>query len=120
MTVSQADRLEAYEAFTSVVGRKVAGTLMNELKELDDGIVGLNHKVDLLAVQVERVNARLDELTGAMGTRFSSVDSQFSAVDSWFSSIESQLNGIHNWLRAMVIGFLGFGATVVVTVLQMR
>ena len=86
---------------------------MNELKELDDGIVGLNHKVDLLAVQVERVNARLDELTGAMGTRF-------SAVDSRFSSIESQLNGIHNWLRAMVIGFLGFGATVVVTVLQMR
>ena len=113
MTVSQADRLEAYEAFASVVGRKVAGTLMNQLKELDDGIVGLNHKVDLLAVQVERVNARLDELTGAMGTRFSSVDSHFS-------SIESQLNGIHNWLRAMVIGFLGFGATVVVTVLQMR
>ena len=113
MTVSRADRLEAYEAFASVVGRKVAGTLMNELKEQDDGIVGLNHKVDLLAVQVERVNARLDELTGAMGTRFSSVDSRFS-------SIESQLNGIHNWLRAMVIGFLGFGATVVVTVLQMR
>jgi hypothetical protein len=90
VTVSQADRLEAYEAFAS-----------------------LNHKFDLLAVQVERVNARLDELTGAMGTRFSSVDSHFS-------SIESQLNGIHNWLRAMVIGFLGFGATVVVTVLQMR
>lgn len=112
MTVSQADRLEAYEAFTSVVGRKVAGTLMNELKELDNGLVGLNHKVDLLAVQVERVNARLDEVAGAMGTRFSSVDSHFS-------SIESQLNGIHNWLRAMVIGFLGFGATVVVTVPQM-
>ena len=113
MTVSQADRLEAYEAFTSVVGRKVAGTLMNELKELDDGLIGLNHKVDLLTVQVERVNTRLDELAGAMGTRF-------STVDSHFSSIESQLNGIHNWLRAMVIGFLGFGAMVVVTVLQMR
>ena len=50
MTVSQADRLEAYEAFASVVGKKVAGTLMNQLKELDDGLVGLNHKVDLLAV----------------------------------------------------------------------
>ena len=55
MAISQADRLEAYEAFTSVVGRKVAGTLMNELKEVDDGIIGLNHKVDLLAVRIESI-----------------------------------------------------------------
>ena len=52
MGISQADRLEAYEAFTSVVGRKVSGTLMNELKEVDDGVVGLNHKVDLLSVRI--------------------------------------------------------------------
>ena len=55
MVISQADRLEAFEAFTSVVGRKVAGTLMNNLKELDDGIVGLNHKVDLMAVRIESI-----------------------------------------------------------------
>ena len=55
MAISQADRLEAYEAFTSVVGRKVSGTLMNELKEVDDGVVGLNHKVDLLAVRIESI-----------------------------------------------------------------
>ncbi len=55
MVISQADRLEAYEAFTSVVGRKVSGTLMNELKEVDDGIIGLNHKVDLLAVRIESI-----------------------------------------------------------------
>jgi len=55
VAISQADRLEAYEAFTSVVGRKVSGTLMNELKEVDDGIIGLNHKVDLLAVRIESI-----------------------------------------------------------------
>ena len=62
MTVSQADRLEAYEAFTSVVGRKVAGTLMNELKELDDGLIGLNHKVDLLAVTMTGLERAISTL----------------------------------------------------------
>jgi hypothetical protein len=28
---------------------------MNELKEVDDGIIGLNHKVDLLAVRIESI-----------------------------------------------------------------
>ena len=59
MTVSQADRLEAYEAFASVVGRKVAGTLM---KELDDGLVGLNHKVDLLAVTMTGLERAISTL----------------------------------------------------------
>ena len=97
--MSQADRLEAYEAFTSVVGRKAAGTLMNGLKDVDDGIVGLNHKVDVLTLQVDTLR---------------------TSMEARFSTLETQMNGIHNWLRSMVIGFLGFGATVVITVFQMR
>ncbi|NBR00350.1 MAG: hypothetical protein EBT97_07830, partial [Actinobacteria bacterium] len=42
------------------------------------------------------------------------------AVENRFQSIESQLNGIHTWLRAMVIGFLSVGATVMIAVLQIR
>ena len=70
MVISQADRLEAFEAFTSVVGRKVTGTLMNNLKELDDGIVGLNHKVDLLTVHTESIKNSLATTNNWLGALF--------------------------------------------------
>lgn len=52
MAISQADRLEAYEALTSAIGRKAAGTIMNEVKESGEGILGLNHRLDLLHAQL--------------------------------------------------------------------
>jgi hypothetical protein len=60
VTVSQADRLEAYEAFTSVVGRKVAGTLMNGLKEIDDGIVEIRTELKLLHQSMVVLEKTLD------------------------------------------------------------
>jgi hypothetical protein len=88
-----------YESFKAVVGVKSANTLLEELAARDSGMAAIrqdlgdiSHKVDLLT----------------------------AANEVHFSAIESQIGGINNWLRAMVIGFLGFGATIVVTVMQMR
>lgn len=60
MTINQSERLEAHEAFASVVGRKAAGTLMDELVELDSGIVGMNHKVDMLQAQMANLEKAFD------------------------------------------------------------
>jgi hypothetical protein len=59
VTINQADRLEAHEALASTVGRKAAGTVMNTFDELDNGIVGLNHKVDLLTVRFDSMDKSL-------------------------------------------------------------
>ena len=99
MAVSQADRAEMYESMKVVVGVRSADTMLEELASRDSDIAAIRQDIRDLAHKVD-------------------VLSETNEVH--FSAIESQIGGINNWLRAMVIGFLGFGATIVVTVLQMR
>ena len=99
MVISQADRAEMYESFKAVVGVKSTDTLFEELAARDNDMAAIRQ-------DLRDISQKVDLLTATNEVRF--------------SAIESQISGIHNWLRAMVIGFLGFGATIVVTVIQMR
>jgi len=99
VAISQADRAAMYEGFKAVVGVRSADTLLEELAARDSGMTAIRQ-------DIRDISHKVDLLTASNDVRF--------------SAIESQIGGIHNWLRAMVIGFLGFGATIVVTVMQMR
>ena len=102
MASNPADRAEMYEDFKAVVGVKSATTLLEELTSIHARFDVIDAKFDLV-----------DE-------RFRSVDRRFDMLDQRFNSLESQLGNIHNWLRVMVIGFLGFATTVVATILRMN
>ena len=106
MVISQADRAEMYESFKAVVGVKSTDTLFEELAARDN---------DMAAIRQD-----IRDIVNKINLLVATNEVRDDAVKDRFRSIESQLNGIHNWVRGMVIGFLGFGATVLVTVIQMR
>ena len=99
MAPTHAERLEMYQAFRTTFGDKVSETFIEEFAARDQEIVALRD-------DIKRLDARFDTVE----TKF---EVRFDAIDTRLASIE-------NWIRVMVLGFLGFASTTIFLALQLR
>ena len=99
MAVRQTDRLELFGALKETFGIKVTETLLQEFLSRDRETVALDEKLRLLDAKV---------------------DLGFGIVNERFNSVDTRLDTIENWIKVMVIGFLGFASSLFYVALQMR
>lgn len=99
MASRQADRLEMFEALRETFGDKVTETLLEEFLTRD-------HEVAAMRDDIRGLGARVDLLTARSEIRFDALD--------------KRLDTIENWIRVMVLGFLGFASTTIFLALQLH
>lgn len=92
MAPSNADRLELYQAFRTTFGDKVSETFIEEWVTRDWDIRQMRNDIKNLEIH----------------------------MDERFNGVNQRLDSIENWIRVMVLGFLGFASTTIFLALQLR
>lgn len=102
-----------FESFKETFGVNVAETVLEEFLSRDREIIALRE-------DIASVRHGLDRLEENFEYRFAAVDSRIQSVDTRCDAIDKRLNSIENWIRVMVIGFLGFASTSMFMAYQLR